>query len=596
VVLATTRPEGPFADRLNALGKVMRLERLNDAQAIELAKAAGRATGLDDKTLQAIIEKSDGVPLFLEEYAQMLSESVAGQHRAASELRSIPLTLGGLVQNKFDRLNPHAQKVARIGATIGRVFDLQLVQGLSDLAHDAFGKALDALEAADIAHRDDGMGGRPAASFKHALVQDAVYASLSAAERRRLHGSVADAMLHEDSGQRNAEVLAGHLLAAGRNAASAEWRLAAAMAAAGEGSAAEALAHITRGLAAIEALPGGPERDRLELQLRAIEGPTLMVTRGPGSPAFGAAQARALTLLRAQHQPDNLIPVIYNTALHAWACGKLADADKVTDEMFEILEAQPSDGAFLAAHTMRGLVAWHRCDNHAALEHLGATVERYDPALHREFYTRFLKEFGVFGRFYLGLTHTVMGATQEGADHAKSALELAKLVQRPHAYGFGLLANFVTAIMRGDVEAAQRYSEESLEFAGQQGFPEFIGMSLVCQGWVKVQHGHVEAGIQQLEEGAALWAMTGFENWQAFFATLLSDAYVATGRLDDALQLLDRHDERVAGFGEAQFEPLLARSRALLLSALGDAEGAALSLRTANEHVARNGAALWAHE
>ena len=53
-----------------------------------------------------------------------------------------------------------------------------------------------------------------------------------------------------------------------------------------------------------------------------------MVTRGPGSPAFGAAQARALTLLRGQDQPDNLIPVIYNTALHAWACGRLADADR----------------------------------------------------------------------------------------------------------------------------------------------------------------------------------------------------------------------------------------------------------------------------
>ena len=173
-------------------------------------------------------------------------------------MRSIPLTLGGLVQNKFDRLNPHAQKVARIGAAIGRVFDLQLVRALSELGHEAFDKALDALEAADIAHRDDGMGGRPAASFKHALVQDAVYASLSTAERRRLHGAVADAMLREDDGRRNAEVLAEHLLAAGRNAESAEWRLAAAMAAAGEGSAAEALAHITRGLAAIEALSGGP--------------------------------------------------------------------------------------------------------------------------------------------------------------------------------------------------------------------------------------------------------------------------------------------------------------------------------------------------
>ena len=78
-----------------------------------------------------------------------------------------------------------------------------------------------------------------------------------------------------------------------------------------------------------------------------------------------------------------------------------------------------------------------------------------------------------------------------------------------------------------------------------------------------------------MEEGAGLWAMTGFENWQAFFATLLSDAYVAAGRLDDARVLLDRHDERVARFGEAQFEPPLALSRAMLLSAEGDSEGAA---------------------
>ena len=265
------------------------------------------------------------------------------------------------------------------------------------------------------------------------------------------------------------------------------------MAAAGEGSAAEALAHITRGLAAIESLPEGRERDRLELRLRAIEGPTLMVTRGPGSPAFGAAQARALTLLRDQDNPDNLIPVIYNTALHAWACGRLADADKVTDEIFEILEAEPSDGAFLAAHTMRGLVAWHRGDNRAALAHLSATVERYDPALHREFYTRFLKEFGVFGRFYLGLTHTVMGERRRAPVMPRPRWIWRSWSSARMPTGSALLANFVTAMLRGDVPTAARYSEESLEFAGRQGFPEFAAMSLVCQGWVKVRHGETRS-------------------------------------------------------------------------------------------------------
>ena len=582
VVLATTRPEGPFADRLNALGKVIGLGRLSDAQSTELAKSAGRAAELDDKTLEAIIEKSDGVPLFVEEYAAMLAESAGARKNIgrAAELRSIPLTLGALVQNKLDGLNPNAQKVARIGATIGRVFDLQLVRSLSELGNDAFDKALEVLETADIAHRGAGQGTGDEAGFKHALVRDAVYGSLSTSERRRLHGMIAEAMLSEQEGRRiAAEVLAEHLLAADRKAESARWRLRAAMEAAGGGGAAEALAHITHGLAAIELLPAGEERDSLELQLRAIQGPTLMVTRGPGSPAFGAAQSRALELLRAQQMPDNLIPVIYNTALHAWACGRLADADRATDEIFELLKAEPSDDAYLAAHTMRGLVAWHRGDNEAALEHLSATVERYDPALHRGFYMRFLKEFGVFGRFYLGLTHTVMGNTAEGARHAAAALELAKLVKRPHAYGFGLLANFLTAIMRDDVPAAERFGEESIEFARRQGFPEFIAMSMVCLGWVSAKRGEVDAGIRQMEEGAALWAMTGFENWQAFFATLLADFYVTAGRLSDARALLDRHEERTTRFGEFQFRPLLAKSRAALLSAERDPGGHASSMQ-----------------
>ncbi|NRP73738.1 Adenylate cyclase 2 [Ensifer psoraleae] len=595
-VLTTTRPEGPFAGRLSALGEVVQLERLTDAQSVELAKATGLAAGMDEETLHVIVEKSDGVPLFVEEYASMLAENLGGREKAEGQKvrRDVPMTLGGLVQNKLDRLNPHAQKVARIGATVGRVFDLQLVRSLSALGRTTFDKALATLEAADIAHRGTASGSQPAAIFKHALVQDAVYGSLSTAERRRLHGLVADAMLADKGGRRiTAEVLADHLLAAGRNRESAEWRLTAAMAAAGEGSAAEALAHITRGLAATEQLPAGDERDDVELRLRAIEGPTLMVTRGPGNPAFGAAQARALELLRRQNKPDNLVPVIYNTALHDWACGRLAEADRVNDQIFAILDAEPSDAAYLAAHTMRGLVAWHRGDNPAALEHLSATVARYDRALHREFYMRFLKEFGVFGRFYLGLTHTVMGKTAEGAKHAKAALELAKLVKRPHVYGFALLANFVTAMLRDDVPTASRYSEEGIEFAGRQGFPEMVAMSMICQGWAKAKRGAIDTGIHQMEEGSALWAMTGFENWQAYFASLLSDAYVAVGRLDEARALLDRHDERAARFGEAQFEPLLAKSRAVLLSAAGDPGGAAAAMQIARERAARNKAALW---
>jgi hypothetical protein len=96
-----------------------------------------------------------------------------------------------------------------------------------------------------------------------------------------------------------------------------------------------------------------------------------------------------------------------------------------------------------------------------------------------------------------------------------------------------------------------------------------------------------------MKEGLDLWAMTGFENWQALFATCLSDAYVRAGFLDEAERLLDAHDARVDRFGEDQFKPPLALSRANLLSARGDTDGFVRAARSAREWALRNQAILW---
>jgi predicted ATPase len=280
LVLTTTRPEGIFSARMSDLGVVIPVERLREAEAMELAMAACQAAGLGGDILDVIIEKSEGIPLFVEEYAQMLSDSAAAQKNlgSAAQLRSIPLTLSGLVQAKIDRPNPHAQKIARIGSALGRTFEVEMAQELSALDGEACRKAIEALEAADLAHLDSSMGGRGTVTFKHALVQDAIYSSLSSHERRRWHSAVADALMADGDPRRvAAEMVAEHLLQASRYPESAEWRLSAARAAAGEGSAAEALAQVRFGLKAVEAMPEGPDRDRLELQLRAIEGPDTRV-------------------------------------------------------------------------------------------------------------------------------------------------------------------------------------------------------------------------------------------------------------------------------------------------------------------------------
>jgi class 3 adenylate cyclase len=586
VVIFTTRPDRSF-DVVGETVRRVELQRLPPNAAAALVRSLGEAAGLSRKDLELIVGKSDGVPLFVEEYAQMLAE------RRDSGSRDIPITLAGLVQSKIDRLQPNARRLAQAGATIGRAFPVDLAARVVALAPPVEDE-VNALGEADLAATERRAEESAYCVFKHELVRDAVYAALNRNARRALHSAIADFMRCDGrvrSGQE--EVLAEHLLAAERLAESVDIRFAAALAAIGTGSAVEALAHLEKGLGAVAQLPQGRERDALELKLRAVQGPTLMVTRGPGNPDFGSVQARALTLMEALGVEEPVFAVTYNTALHAWASGQLASAESITERMFHLHDRQPSDAAYLGANTMAGLIAWHRGDNARALSHLSATAERYDPALHAGLYHAFLKDFGVFSQFYKGLALSLLGEVEQAAAAAETARDLAQVVRHPHERGFSLLATFMCAMLRGDVDTAADYAERGKAFAQAQGFPEFIAMSQVCSGWASARRGDPLMGLAEMEDGAASWAMTGFEVWQALFACTIADTRIELGQLDSAEAELDRQADRMEAIGEHQFAAPLAAIRGKLRAARGDAPAAAAARRTARDIAERQGARLW---
>ncbi|MDB5663869.1 hypothetical protein, partial [Cypionkella sp.] len=362
---------------------------------------------------------------------------------------------------------------------------------------------------------------------------------------------------------------------------------------AGRGAAFEALAHLEAGLSCIQFLPSGPERDLRELQLLSVRGPTQMVTRGPGNPEFGATQARAMQLVDILGLHEDMVPVIYNTALHAWAVADLDRALRIADAIAMIEAKAPSDASYLAANTMQGLIAWHQGRNIVAAEWLGNTVARHDPRLHHDLYAQFLKEFGVFSLFYLGLTQSVMGNFAKAKEHADHAFALAETMGFPHAHGFGLLARFTTAMMRGDVDAADKISDESFAFAALQGFPEFLAMSQFCQGWTKARRGELEGGVAQMREGLNLWAMTGFTCWQALFAGYLSRDMIALGHLPEAEALIAHYIALIDRTGENQHRALLLLATAELQEARGQTAAAAITASKAREIARSQSAKLW---
>jgi predicted ATPase len=326
-----------------------------------------------------------------------------------------------------------------------------------------------------------------------------------------------------------------------------------------------------------------------------MQGPVWMILRGPGSPDFGATQERARVML--EQLGDESAVVTFHTALHSWARGRLNEALERVDRLDALDSATTADdGPRLAQRTMRGLVYWHIAKNVEAERLLGDTVAIYDANRHLPIYAQYLMEFGVFGRFYLSLTKTVLGQVEEGAALALDAAQLADVLPFPHAKGFSQLANFVCAMLRGDVATCMRFANQALAYSSAQGFPEFVAMATFARGWAVTESGERKAGLLLMREGLQNWDRTGFICWQSIYSALLASALIADGQFGEAREVLDGAYALVGETGERQALAPLCLARAKLAAATGEAAVAKALAAEALAICDEQSAGLWRNQ
>jgi predicted ATPase len=170
---------------------------------------------------QDIIERTDGIPLFVEEMTKAVLEAEgegAAHHVAAavpSPALAVPASLHASLMARLDRLGP-AKEVAQIGAAIGREFSHNLLAAVVCKPEAELGAALDRLMAAGLLLRQ-GVPPHATYLFKHALVQDAAYGTLLREPRRALHARIAETLESQfaEIAERQPEVLARHCTEAG---------------------------------------------------------------------------------------------------------------------------------------------------------------------------------------------------------------------------------------------------------------------------------------------------------------------------------------------------------------------------------------------
>src|SRR5262245_5059626 len=303
LLVLTGRPEftPPWASRSHVSQLV--LSRLGQQQSSAIVAGVTGGKPLPPEVMQQIANKTDGVPLFVEELTKMVMESglvreVAGRYELTGPLPplAIPSTLQDSLMARLDRL-ASVRDIAQMGATIGREFTYELLQAVSPLTEDSLQWGLKQLVEAELVYQS-GLPPQARYLFKHALVQETAYQSLLKSRRQQLHQQVAR-VLEEQFRQTVAtqpELVAHHYTEAGLIAQAIPYWQQAGERAAQRSAYVEAISHLTQGLELLQPLPDSPERTQQELTLQIALGGALMAIKGYAAPEVGHAYARAREL------------------------------------------------------------------------------------------------------------------------------------------------------------------------------------------------------------------------------------------------------------------------------------------------------------
>jgi len=402
LLIVTFRPEfnAPWAGRSHVTS--LALNRLGEREAAAIiARLAGNKV-LPADMMAEIVERTDGIPLFVEEMTKAVleAESEGEARRTAGAVPSpalaVPASLHASLMARLDRLGP-AKEVAQIGAAIGREFSHALLAAVARKPEAELGAALDRLIAAGLLFRQ---GVPPHANylFKHALVQDAAYGTLLREPRRALHARIAETLEIQfaEIAESKPELLARHCTKAGLiEKAAVLWGKAGQRSLA-RSALVEAAEQLTRALAQIAALPATPalRREQIKLQVALIT--PLIHVKGYAAPETKAATERARLLIEqaeALGEPVEDPLLLFSVLYGFWVANYVAFNGNATLELaVQFLALAEKKGAtvpLMVGHRLMGTSLMSTGDIAPGRAHYDQALALYDPAEHRPLATRF---------------------------------------------------------------------------------------------------------------------------------------------------------------------------------------------------------------
>jgi class 3 adenylate cyclase/predicted ATPase len=500
---------------------------------------------------QGLIERSDGIPLFVEEMTKAVLEAGsqgAGERTIAaipSAALAVPATLHASLMARLDRLGP-AKEVAQVGAAIGREFSHALLAAVTHKPETELRTALDALLAAGLLFRH---GVPPHASylFKHSLVQNAAYGMQLREPRRVLHARIAEALERQfaEIADRQPELLARHCAEAGLAEKAATLWDKAGQRAIERSALLEATEHLTHALSQIAGLPPTPALRRREIQLQVALITPLMHVKGYAAPETKMAAERAQRLIeeaeaRGEQPEDPLL--LFSVLFSFWTASFVAfDGDALRERASQFLtlaEGRKATVPIMIGHRIMGSVL-HTGAFEEGRVHLDRAIALYEPAKHRPLATRFGQDVRVAALSYRSWALWMLGYPDAALADTTRALEEAHEIDQAATLMYALVHASLIQIQCGNHAAATAETEELLVLAKEKNALFWTAQGMSIQGCILAATGRAADAVPMISGGITAWLSTGSTFWMPLYLSYLARAHAELGQFESAWRCID---------------------------------------------------------
>jgi class 3 adenylate cyclase/predicted ATPase len=553
LLVVTFRPEfnAPWVGQSHVTS--LTLNRLGEREATTIIAGLAGSKQLPPDVMAEIVERTDGIPLFVEEMTKAVleakNEGVARRLVAAapSSALVVPASLHASLMARLDRLGGPAKEVAQVGSAIGREFSHVILAAAVRMPEAELLAALGPLIATGLLFRQ-GVPPHATYLFKHALVQDAAYGTLLREPRRALHARIAEALETQfpEIVESRPELLARHWTEAGLiEKAAGLWGKA------GQRSLArsaplEAAAQLARALSQIEALPESTILRREQIKFQVDLANALMHWKGFAAPETKAALDRAQLYIeraRARGEPPEdpllLFSVLYGFCIASYVAFNGDLMRELAGHFLALAEKEGAAVPLMIGHRLMGMSLMFTGDIAEGRGHLDQAIALYDPIEHGPLATRFGQDVEVAVLSWRSLALWILGYPEAAQADANRALQHAREIGQPATLMYALSITSWTLVYCGDYSAASAQADEADALANEKGALFWRAPTMMIQGALMALTGNASSAVRLITAGIAAWRTTGATLLLPWYLSCLAVAYAKINQFDEAWRCID---------------------------------------------------------